>query len=189
MTATNTIQEAGISVWSLDPAHSAVHFKVRHMAIAWVRGDFRISKGTLRWNRDKTTESSIEADIDSASVNSGEPTRDAHLRNAEFFDVERFPSIQFRSTKIARSSNDAAIVSGDLTMHGVTRPVELTVTDISPEIEESAGHMRFAASANATISRKEFGLTWNKALETGGVLVGDQIIIELDIEFVRPVNS
>ena len=105
MTATNTIQEVGISVWSLDPARSAVHFKVRHMAIAWVRGDFRISKGTLQSDEDRTSEA-----IDAASVDSGEPKRDEYLRNAEFFDVEHLPTIHFRSTEISRPSAGTAVV-------------------------------------------------------------------------------
>ena len=110
MTATNTIQEVGVSVASLDPAHSAVHFKVRHMAIAWVRGNCRISKGTLQSNEDKTAESSIDVDIDSASVNAAEPKRDLHLRNADFLDVECFPSMHLRSKKVSRSSTDTAVV-------------------------------------------------------------------------------
>jgi polyisoprenoid-binding protein YceI len=188
MTATNTIQEVGVSIWSLDPAHSAVHFKVRHMAIAWVRGNFRISKGTLQSNEDRTSESSIDVDIDAASVNSAEPKRDEHLRTAEFFDVEHFPTIHFRSTEISRSSAGTAIVAGHLTIRGVTRPVELSITDISSATKDPWGGIRFAASASAKINRKDFGLTWNKALETGGVLVADEILIDLDVEFVKAAD-
>jgi polyisoprenoid-binding protein YceI len=185
---TDTIQEVAVSVWSVDPTHSAVHFKVRHMGIAWVRGDFRILKGTLQWDEGKISESSIDVDIDAASVYSNEPKRDEHLRNADLLDVERFPSMHFRSTRVSRSSVDSALVAGELTIHGVTRPVELRVTEISPATKDPWGNIRFAASATTKISRKEFGLTWNPLLETGGVLVGDEVFIDLDVEFIRPAK-
>ena len=188
MTPTDTVPEVGVSVWSLDPAHSAVHFKVRHMAIAWVRSDFRISKGTFEWNEDKIEESYIEVEIDPASVISTEPKRDEHLRNADFFDVERFPSIHFRSTKISKASADTALVAGELTIRGVTRPVELDVTEISPATEDPSGNICFGASAATKINREDFGLTWNKTLETGGLLVGDDVYIDLDVEFIRQAD-
>jgi polyisoprenoid-binding protein YceI len=185
---TNTVREVAVSTWSIDPAHSAVHFKVRHMAIAWVRGEFRILKGTLGWNEHNITESRIEIDIDSCSVNSSEPQRDAHLRNEDFLDVQRFPLIHFQSTHISRGPGDALAVAGELTIHGVTRPVVLEVSEISPATRDPWGGVRIAASASAKVSRKDFGLTWNKVLETGGLLVGDEIFIDLDVEFVKASN-
>jgi len=185
---TDTIQEKAVSVWSIDPAHSAAHFKVRHMAIAWVRGDFRILKGTVNWNEDSISETRIDVDIDSSSVNSSDTQRDQHLRTADFFDVERFPTIHFQSTSVVRVSDDNVVVTGGLTIRGGTRPVELRVTELSAATKDPWGNMRIAASATAKISRKDFGLTWNKALEAGGVLVGDEVVIDLDVEFVRSLN-
>ncbi|MGJ5813843.1 YceI family protein [Paludibaculum fermentans] len=185
MTSTNTLQQNAVSAWSLDPAHSAIHFKVRHMAIAWVRGDFRISNGSLRWSEDNTAETSIDIDIDAASVNSGEAQRDAHLRNSDFFDVEHYPLIHFRSTKVVRSSADAAVVEGELTIREVTRPVTLQVSDISKATNDPWGNVRFAASASAKINRKDFGLTWNVVLEAGSLMAGEEVSIDLDVEFTK----
>jgi polyisoprenoid-binding protein YceI len=129
--------------------------------------------------------SNIDVDIDPASVNSNEPKRDEHLRNPDLLDVERFPSMHFRSTTVSRSSADPALVAGELTIHGVTRPVEFRVTELSPATKDPWGNVRLAAAATAKISRKDFGLVWNPLLETGGVLVGDDVFIDLDVEFVR----
>lgn len=182
---TDTIHQPAVSTWSIDPAHSAVHFKVRHMAIAWVRGEFRIRKGILHWNESSVTGSAVEVDIDAASVNSGEPQRDEHLRNADFLDAERFPSIEYRSTRVAQLPGGGLAVTGDLTIHGVTRPVELHVSEISAATRDPWGGVRTAVAATARLSRKEFGLTWNKVLETGGLLVGDDVFLELDVEFLN----
>lgn len=182
------VEEVGISIWSIDPTHSSVHFKVRHMAIAWVRGEFRALRGTLNWNENKIEESRVEVEIDPSSVYSSEPKRDDHLRNADFLDVERFPSIHFQSTHVSRLSRDTALVVGDLTLHGVCRPVELRVTEISAAAKDPSGNIVIGASAIAKLNRKEFGLTWNKVLEAGGFLIGDEIVIDLDIEFVKATN-
>lgn len=185
---TDTAQEVAVSTWSIDPAHSSVHFKVRHMAIAWIHGEFRVLRGKLNWNENKTEESQVEVEIDSSSVYSSEPKRDQHLRNADFLDVERFPSMHFQSTHISRLSRDAALVVGDLTILGVSCPVELRVTEISAPAKDPSGNVVLGASAKAKLSRKEFGLTWNTALETGGLVIGDEILIDLDVEFVKAAN-
>ena len=182
---TDTVEEVGVSAWSIDPAHSSVHFKIRHMAIAWVRGEFRVLRGKLNWNENKIQESQVEVEIDSSSVYSSEPKRDEHLRNADFLDVARFPSMRFQSTHISRLSRDAALIAGDLTIRGVSRPVELRVTEISAATKDPSGNILLAASARARVNRKEFGLTWNTVLETGGLLVGEEILIDLDVEFIR----
>jgi polyisoprenoid-binding protein YceI len=181
----DTVQEVAVSAWSIDPAHSSVHFKVRHMAIAWVRGELRVLRGKLNWNENNIEESRVEVEIDSSSVYSSEPKRDQHLRNADFLDVERFPSMRFQSTHISRPSCDTALVAGDLTIHGVCRPVELRVTEISAATQDPSGNIVLGASATAKVNRKEFGITWNTALATGGFLVGDEILIDLDVEFVK----
>jgi polyisoprenoid-binding protein YceI len=181
----DTVEEIGVSVWSIDPAHSSVHFKIRHMAIAWVHGEFRVLRGKLSWNESKIEESQVEVEIDSSSVYSSEPKRDQHLRNADFLDVERFPSMRFQSTHISRPSRDIALVAGDLTLHGVCRPVELRITGFSAATQDPSGNIILGASATVTVNRKEFGLTWNTVLETGGLLVGEDILIDLDVEFVK----
>src|SRR5580704_1440794 len=144
---TGTVQEVAVSTWSIDPGHSSVHFKVRHMGIAWVRGEFRVLRGKLNWNENKIEESRVEVDIDPSSVYSSEPKRDEHLRNADFLDVERFPSIHFQSTRVSRFSRDTTLVAGDLTLHGVSRPVELRVTEISAEAKDPSGNMVVGVSA------------------------------------------
>jgi polyisoprenoid-binding protein YceI len=142
----------------------------------------------LLWNEESITESSIEAEIDSSSVNSGEPQRDEQLRNADFLDVEQFPLMHFQSTHVSRMHGDALTIRGELTIHGVTRPVELQVSEISSATRDPWGGVRMAASATAKLSRKDFGLTWNKVLETGGLLVGDGVMIDLDVEFLKATN-
>ncbi|QOY89868.1 YceI family protein [Paludibaculum fermentans] len=181
--ANEAVQEVAVAPWSIDPAHSSIQFKIRHMAIAWVRGSFRVRTGTLHLVKDNIAESRIEVDIDPASVNSGEVDRDTHLRNADFFDVARYPSIHFQSTGISGSPG-SPVVAGDLTIRSVTRPVEVKVGEISAPTPDPWGSVRIAVTASVTINRKDFGLTWNKALETGGFLVGDDIFVDLDIEFV-----
>ncbi len=186
--STSTVPQTATATWSLDPAHSSVQFKVRHMGIAWVRGEFRILNGALNWNEDKPGESAIEADIDPSSVNSSEPGRDQHLRSADFFDVEHYPVVHFQSTRISRLSGDLWSVDGVLTVRDVSKSVELLVVDVSSPTPDPWGNLRIAASASARINRKDFGLTWNTALETGGFLVGDEVQIGIDVQFIRPVS-
>lgn len=185
---TTAVSESAVSTWSIDLAHSSLHFRVRHMAIAWVRGEFRINGARLTWNERELEKSQIEVDIDPSSVDTGEPPRDEHLRSATFLDVERFPSMHFRSTLFSRRSADQLVVMGELTMHGVSRPIELPVTEMSSPVRDPWGNLRLAASATAKLNRKEFGLTWNTALEAGGFLVGDEIFIDIDIEFLEAAS-
>ena len=182
--ATNAVPEVAASTWSIDLAHSSLHFKVRHMAIAWVRGEFRIAGATLNWDATNLKDSHVEVDIDARSVNTSQPQRDNHLRSDDFLDVEHFPSMHFQSTNFSRSG-DVVMLSGKLTIRGVTRPVELRVSEISSPTRDPWGNLRLAASATATVNRKEYGLTWNTALEAGGFLVGDEIFVDLDLEFMK----
>ena len=175
----------GTSTWSIDPSHASVHFKVKHMMIAHVRGEFRVVRGTLIHNEDDIGQSRLAIEIETSSIETREPQRDAHLRSADFLDTERYPLMTFHSTKIFRKSGEEVGVEGDLTIRDVTRRVELDVESVSPSIKDPWGNQRMAAAARTRISRKDFGLTWNAALETGGVLVGDEVAIELDIEFVK----
>ena len=172
------------STWSLDPSHSSVHFKVRHMMIANVRGQFHVVRGALTIPADDLTRASIVAEIDAASIATRDPQRDVHLKSPDFLDVEKFPLITFSSTKI-ESDGGALVIEGELTIHGVTRDVRLEVDSIPMPVQDPWGNLRLAGAATTKIHRKDFGLTWNAALETGGVLVGDEVAIELDLEFVK----
>ncbi len=182
-TAVNPL--TAISTWSIDPAHSSVHFKVRHMMISNVRGEFRTVRGDLKLNEADNTQSQIDIEIDTSSIHTRDEQRDAHLRSPDFLDTGLHPLLTFRSTKLETAGVDALRVQGDLTIHGVTRNVELDVDSISPATKDPWGNVRMAASANTVISRKDFGLTWNAALEAGGVLVGDEVTIDLDVPFVK----
>ena len=172
-------------IFALDPVHSHVGFSVRHMMISNVRGEFRTVRGDLKLNEGDITQSQIDIEIDTSSIHTRDEQRDAHLRSPDFLDMERHPLLTFRSTKVEKAGVDALRVQGDLTIHGVTRNVELDIDSISPATKDPWGNVRMAASASTFISRKDFGLTWNAALETGGVLVGDEVTIDLDVQFVK----
>lgn len=170
--------------YEIDPAHSSVHFSVRHMMVSNVRGEFSKISGTVKYDPENPQNSSVEATIDASSINTREPQRDAHLKSADFLDVEKFPVMTFRSKQIEPRS-DGVRVLGELTLHGVTREIPLEVQDLTPETKDPWGKQRIGASATARLSRKEFGLTWHQALETGGALVGDEVKITLDVAAVR----
>jgi|SRR5271157_1304071 len=171
--------------YQIDSAHSAAHFSVRHMMISNVRGDFTKVSGTLLLDPDKPANSSVEALIDAASINTREAQRDAHLKSADFFDVEKYPEMAFRSKSVAATGDGELQVKGDLTIHGVTREVTLSVEGPTPEAKDPWGNLRIGATATTRINRKDFGLVWNVALEAGGVLVGEEIKISIDLEAVR----
>jgi len=170
--------------YAIDPAHSAVHFSVRHMMLSNVRGEFTKLSGTVKVDSDNPANSSIDATIDTTSINTRDSQRDTHLKSADFLAVEHFPTISFRSRQI-QLQQDGAKVTGDLTIHGVTREITLDVEGPTSEIKDPWGKQRVGASATAKLSRKDFGLTWNAALETGGVMVGDEVKITIDVEAVR----
>lgn len=174
--------------WSFDLAHSSVNFSARHMVISKVRGTFSRWKGTLEFDERRPEAARVEAHIEAASVDTHEPQRDAHLRSADFLDAEKYPEIVFKSTRVAPAggaSDEGARyrVEGELTIHGVTRPVALDA-EFGGRGKDPWGGERIGFTATATINRKDFGLTWNQALETGGVLVGERIEITLEIQAV-----
>jgi len=171
--------------YQIDSAHSAAHFSVRHMMISNVRGDFTKVSGTVLLDAGNPANSSVEALIDAASLNTREPPRDAHLKSADFFDVEKYPELAFRSKSAVPESDGELRVKGDLTIHGVTREVTLAVEGPTPEAKDPWGNLRIGATATTKINRKDFGLGWNVALEAGGVLVGEEIKISIDIEAIR----
>jgi polyisoprenoid-binding protein YceI len=175
--------------YKIDSAHSSAHFVVRHMMVTNVRGGFRSVNGTVMFDPANPAASSIEAVIDAASINTNDDQRDAHLRSADFLDTEKFPAITFKSTKVEPAGDGEWKASGDLTIHGVTRPVVLKVEGPTNEEKDPSGNIRIGASAATKIKRSDFGLTWNAALETGGILVGDDLKIELDVSLIKSAAS
>jgi polyisoprenoid-binding protein YceI len=172
------------AVWQIDPAHSSAQFSVRHLMISNVKGEFTKVSGTIFFDPSNPSNSKVDVTIDAGSINTRDAQRDTHLKSAEFFDTEKFPTIEFRSTEV-RSSGDGSRITGDLTIHGVTRQVVLDVEGPTPEAKDPWGSTRIAASATTRIDRRDFGLVWNAALETGGVLVGDDVKITIDIEAIK----
>src|SRR5687768_17908240 len=171
--------------WEIDSSHSGIHFSVRHLVIAKVRGQFSRWTGTLQVPADRDfTRASLDVVIDASSIDTGVADRDAHLRSADFFDVERYPEITFKSTTVTQTAADRLRVNGALTIKDVTRDVVLDV-EVLGQAKDPWGNERAAFSATTSIDRREFGLTWNQVLETGGVMVGDRIDITIDIEAVR----
>jgi polyisoprenoid-binding protein YceI len=177
------------TTYTIDSTHSGAHFTVRHMMITNVRGGFRNIKGMVVHDPENPAKSRVEAEIDAASIDTREPQRDAHLRSADFLDVERFPAISFRSTAVEPAGENEWRVAGDLTIRGTTRPVALHVEGLAPEGKDPWGNVRSGASAATKIKRSDFGLTWNAALETGGLLVGDELKIELELALVKAADA
>jgi polyisoprenoid-binding protein YceI len=184
MTATSSAPGT-VTTWNLDPAHSAAEFKVRHMMISNVKGKFSSLSGVLKLDETDYTHSEVEASIPVANVSTGDDQRDAHLKSADFFDTEKFPAITFKSTNIDSKGGADYAVTGELTIHGVTKTVTLSVEDVSEPSKDPWGNQRIGLSGSTKINRKDFGLTYNAALEAGGVLVGEEVTITLDIQFVK----
>jgi polyisoprenoid-binding protein YceI len=174
-----------MATYQIDSQHTGAHFKVRHMMISNVKGEFSRITGSAEFDPSNLAASHVEATIDSASVNTREPQRDSHLKSPDFLDVSRYSKITFRSTKIVSAGEDSFEVIGDLTIRGVTREVTLHVESVTPEIKDPDGLLRLGASATTRIARKDFGLTWNAVLESGGFVVGDEVDITIDFELVR----
>ncbi len=170
--------------WQIDSAHSGIHFSVRHLVIAKVRGQFSRWTGALTVPDGDFTQASVDVAIDASSIETGVADRDAHLKSADFLDVATFPELTFRGLEVETAGGGALRLVGELTLRGVTRKVALEV-ESAGQTQDPWGNIRAAFSARTAIDRKEFGLTWNQALEAGGVLVGDKIEIEIDIEAVR----
>ena len=184
-TVATTQTATATSTWNIDPVHSVAEFKVKHMMISNVKGQFTGIKGTLTHSEKSPTESSVDVTIEAASVNTRDAQRDAHLKSADFFDVEKFPTLTFKSTRVSRVGDGELSVAGDLTIHGITRPVVFDVEGPTPPAKDPWGNSRMGVSATTKINRKDFGLTWNTALETGGILVGEEVTITLDIQFIK----
>jgi polyisoprenoid-binding protein YceI len=174
-----------ITTWNIDPVHSTAQFKVKHMMISNVKGEFTAVTGKLELNGEDITKSKVEASIDASTINTREVQRDAHLKSADFFDVEKFPVLTFQSTAVSKEGRVELAVEGDLSIHGVTRKVVFDVEGLSAPTKDPWGGTRIGLSATTKINRKDFGLTWNAALEAGGIVVGEEVTITLDVEFLK----
>ena len=183
--ATATSSPASTITWKLDPAHSSAEFKVKHMMISNVKGSFSGLTGTLVEHTVDASLSAIEASIPVATVSTGDPQRDAHLKSADFFDAEKYPTMDFKSTRVQKKGEGEYTVTGDLTIHGVTKPVTFAVEGPSAPGKDPWGNTRIGISATTKINRKDFGLSWNSALETGGVLVGEEVHITVEAQFIK----
>jgi polyisoprenoid-binding protein YceI len=172
------------ATYEIDPAHTSVQFSVRHMMISNVRGEFTKLSGKVVGDAAKPTETTVEATIDATSIDTRNEKRDEHLRSPDFLDTAKFPTLTFKSTKVEKAG-DVWKVAGDLTLHGVTKPVVLDVTNLTPPMKDPWGNTRIGAQATTKISRQDFGIVFNKTLDGGGVLVGDEIAITIDVEVTQ----
>ena len=173
------------TIYKIDPSHSTAQFSVRHMMITNVRGGFNNVQGTVAYDAENPSASSINVVIDTNTINTMEPDRDKHLRSADFLDVEKFPTITFKSKTVEPAGDGELRVTGDLAIHGVTKEVVLKIDGPTGEEKDPWGNTRIGASATSKIKRSDFGLTWNAALETGGILVGDDLKIELETSLIK----
>lgn len=173
------------TTWTIDPDHSNIGFKVRHLMVSNVKGSFEKHTGTVEINDKDITKSKVEVSIDTSSINTNVQKRDEHLRSADFFDVAKYPAMTFVSKKVVKNGKDKLKVTGDLTLHGVTKAVVLDVEGLSQESKDPWGNIRKGATASTKINRKDFGLVWNAALETGGVAVGEEVTITLEVEMIK----
>ncbi len=171
--------------WQIDPAHSAAHFSVRHLMISNVRGEFTKLTGSARINPSDPVKSTVEVTIQAGSLNTREPQRDEHLRSADFFDVANYPTLTFRSKRIDPLGAENFKLTGDLTMHGVTKEVSFDVEGPTPSVKDPWGNIRAGVTASAKINRKDFGLVWNALTEAGGVVVGDEVKITIEAELIQ----
>ena|ERR1039457_6987988 len=180
---------ASAASWKIDPDHSNIGFKVRHLMVSNVKGVFEKHSGTIDINDKDITNSRVEVTIDTNSINTNVQKRDTHLRSADFFDVARYPAMTFISRKVAKAGKDRLLITGDLTLHGVTREVVLDVEGPSQESKDPSGNIRRGATASTKINRKDFGLVYNSVLETGGVAIGEEVTISLEIEMIRVTDK
>lgn len=176
---------ARASSWEIDGSHSSAQFSIKHLMVSNVRGEFSKVAGTLNLDDKDITKSSVDVSIDVNTINTREAKRDAHLKSPDFFDAAKFPALTFKSKKVEKAGADKLKVTGDLTIHGVTKEVVLNVEGPSAEIKDPFGNTRRGATATTKINRKDFGLNWNKALEAGGVLVGEEVNITIDVELLK----
>lgn len=176
---------ASAATYTIDTAHTAAGFKVRHLMISNVKGEFTKTTGTVNFDPKNLASSSVDATIDVNTISTREDKRDAHLKSPDFFDAAKYPTITFKSTKFEGAGAGKYKVAGNLTLHGVTKPVVLELTNVTPETKGMQGEARIGGQASTKINRKDFGLTWSKTMDGGGAVVGDEVEITLDLELIR----
>jgi len=173
------------ATWEFDPVHTGVQFKVRHLMVSHVRGDFEKVSGKIVYDERDISRSSADITIDASSINTRVAKRDEHLKSPDFLDAAKYPSLVFKSKKVEKAGDGKLKMTGDLTIRGVTKEVVLDIEGPTSPIRDPAGKTRVGGVASTKINRKDFGLTWNKAIETGGVVVGDEVEITIDIEIIK----
>jgi polyisoprenoid-binding protein YceI len=176
---------AAADTWVIDSSHSGAHFSVRHMMVANVRGAFSDMKGTVEYDGKNISGLQVSATIDAATIDTRDAKRDEHLRSADFFDVANHPTIEFKSKKTAPNGDGTFTLVGDLTMRGVTKEVALDVEGPTPPVQDPWGNTKVGATATTTLNRKDFGINWNKTLDAGGFVVGDEIKVTLELELAK----
>jgi polyisoprenoid-binding protein YceI len=178
---------AATTTWQIDPAHTAASFAVKHLMISTVRGEFKGVTGTVNWDEQDITKSTVDVTIDANTVNTAEPQRDADLKSDKFFDVAKYPTITFKSKKIEQVSVGKLKVTGDLTIHGITKEAVLAVEGPSASVKDPWGNTRVAISATTKVNRQDYGVKWNANIDGGGVVVGDDVNITIDMEMIKKV--
>lgn len=176
---------ASASTWEIDPAHTDAEFGVRHLMVSTVHGHLGKVSGTINLDEQDIGKSSVEASIDATAIDTREPKRDQHLKSPDFLDVAKFPTITFKSKRVAKVADDHYTVTGDLTLHGVTREIVLDVEGSPKPFTDPMGHNKMGGSARTKINRQDFGIAWNKALDNGGVVVGNDVDVVIDLELMQ----
>lgn len=177
--------KAATTTWQIDPAHTAAQFAVKHLMISTVRGEFKGVTGTVTWDDQDVTKSKVDVTIDTKTVNTGEDARDKDLKSDKFFDVEKFPTMTFKSRKVESAGTGKLKVTGDLTIHGVTKEAVLNVEGPTAAVKDPWGNTRTAVSATTQVNRQDYGVKWNANMDGGGVVVGDTVNITIDMEMVK----
>ncbi|NOY24560.1 MAG: polyisoprenoid-binding protein [Oligoflexia bacterium] len=180
---------ASAATWQIDTAHSHLGFKVRHMTVSWVDGEFHDFSGTVEYDPAKPDATTANITAQMASIDTDQPKRDAHLISPDFFDATKYPTMTFTSSKVQSAAGDTLQVTGDLTMHGVTKPVVLQVEGLGQPVADPWGNYRVGATVTGTINRQDFGVSWNDTLDSGGVVVGDDVKLVIEVELTRPIDD
>lgn len=173
------------TAWHIDTLHSGAHFSVRHMMISTVRGEFGGVNGSVVWDAKNPARTIIDATIDCTTINTGTAKRDEELKGPEFFDIKKYPTMKFRSTKVEPAGSSLLKVTGNLTINAITKPVVLNVEGPTSSVRDSRGREKIGASATGKINRKEFGIIWNELMDSGGFALADEVSISLDIELIK----
>ena len=175
-------QFAHSASWSIDSSHTSVAFKIRHLGVSWVRGEFRSFNGQVEYDPKKISKTKVSVSIDAKSVDTRNERRDAHLRNSDFFDVEKHPKIEFESTKIINIQKDSFDMVGNLKIRGITKQIKIRVSEISSELKRKGRRSKMGASGQTSFNRKDFNVSWNRFLDSGGLVLSETVYIYLEIE-------